>query len=90
MAMETTGVVRTFVRKRLTPSDCEVSGIDSGALKKAKAMAGRFPGTAALRIVADDETGNRRARSSSRNSARCRWIVQRACRSAERGKKEGR
>ena len=30
---------------------------ESGALKKAKAMADRMPGTAALKIVADEETG---------------------------------
>ncbi|MDR7035995.1 MULTISPECIES: hypothetical protein [Methylobacterium] len=59
MAMKTTYVVQTFVlkRKRLTPGDREVTGTESGALKKAEAMAGRFPGTAALKVVADDETG---------------------------------
>ena len=30
---------------------------ESGALKKAEAMADRMPGTAALKIVADEETG---------------------------------
>ncbi len=30
---------------------------ESGALKRAEAIAGRMPGAAALRIVADDETG---------------------------------
>ncbi len=30
---------------------------ESGALKRAEAIAKRMPGTAALRIVADDETG---------------------------------
>lgn len=59
MAMRTTYVVQTFVlkRKRLVPGDRQVVGTESGALKKAEAMAGRVPGTAALKIVADDETG---------------------------------
>ncbi|MCJ2108011.1 hypothetical protein MKK70_22070 [Methylobacterium sp. E-041] len=59
MGMKTTFVVQTFVieRKRLLPGDREVAPTDSGALKKAEAMAGRTPGTAALKIVADDETG---------------------------------
>ncbi|GEP04014.1 hypothetical protein [Methylobacterium oxalidis] len=59
MAMRTTYVVQTFVlkRKRLVPGDRQVAGTESGAMKKAEAMAGRMPGTAALKIVADDETG---------------------------------
>ena len=59
MTMKTTYLVQTFVikRKRLVPGDREVSPTESGALKKAEAMAGRMPGTAALRVVADDETG---------------------------------
>ena len=59
MAMKTTFVVQTFVvkRKRLVPGDREVTTSENGALKKAEAMAGRLPGTAALRVVADDETG---------------------------------
>ena len=59
MSMKTTFVVQTFVlkRKRLVPGDREVSPTESGALKKAEAMAGRLPGTAALRVMADDETG---------------------------------
>ncbi|MEA1833452.1 hypothetical protein U8607_15310 [Methylobacterium durans] len=59
MTMRTSYVVQTFVlkRKRLVPGDRESTAAESGALKKAEAMAGRFPGTAALRIVADDETG---------------------------------
>lgn len=59
MGMKTTFVVQTFVikRKRLIPGDREVAPTDSGALKKAEAMAGRMPGTAALKIIADDETG---------------------------------
>lgn len=59
MTMKTTFVVQTFVlkRKRLVPGDREVSPTESGALKKAQAMASRMPGTAALKVVADDETG---------------------------------
>lgn len=59
MAFKTTFLVQTFVlkRKRLTPGDREVAVTESGALKKAEAMAARFPGTAALKVVADDETG---------------------------------
>ncbi|GJE42104.1 hypothetical protein [Methylobacterium soli] len=59
MAMRTTFLVQTFVvkRKRLVPGDRELAPTESGARKKAEAMAARMPGTAALRIVADDETG---------------------------------
>jgi hypothetical protein len=59
MALKTTFLVQTFVikRKRLVPGDREVAPTESGALKKAEAMAGRMPGTAAIRVVADDETG---------------------------------
>jgi hypothetical protein len=59
MAMKTTFLVQTFAikRKRLVPGDREVAVTEHGALKKAEAMAGRLPGTAAIRVVADDETG---------------------------------
>ncbi|ACK81251.1 hypothetical protein [Methylorubrum extorquens] len=59
MAMRTTFLVQTFVlkRKRLIPDDRQVSPTSSGAMKRAEAMATRMPGTAALQIVADDETG---------------------------------
>jgi len=59
-AMNTTFVVQTFVikRKRLVPGDREVAPTESGALKRAEVMAGRMPGTAALKVVADDETGD--------------------------------
>jgi hypothetical protein len=59
MAMKTTFLMQTFVikRKRLVPGDREVSPTESGALKKAEAMAARMPGTAAIKVVADDETG---------------------------------
>ncbi|WP_253368461.1 MULTISPECIES: hypothetical protein [Methylorubrum] len=59
MTMRTTFLVQTFVlkRKRLIPGDRQVSTTSSAALKRAEAMAARMPGTAALQIVADDETG---------------------------------
>lgn len=59
MVMKTTFLVQTFVikRKRLMPGDREVAQTESGALKKTEAMAGRMPGTAAIKVVADDETG---------------------------------
>ena len=59
MALKTTYVVQTFElkRKRLVPGAKEVVQTDYGALKKAEAIAGRMPGAAALKIVADDETG---------------------------------
>ncbi|MER2251226.1 hypothetical protein ABS772_15005 [Methylorubrum podarium] len=59
MAMKTTYLVQTFVlkRKRLVPGDRQASPTSSGAMKRAEAMAARMPGTAALQIVADDETG---------------------------------
>ena len=59
MGMKTTFIVQTFVikRKRLVPGDREVAPTENGALKKAEAMASRMPGTAAIKVVADDETG---------------------------------
>ena len=59
MAMKTSYVVQTFkvVRKRLVPGDREATTTESGAVKKASAMVPRVPGTAALKVVADDETG---------------------------------
>ena len=59
MTMRTTFLVQTFVikRKRLIPGDRQVSQSGSGALKRAEAMASRMPGTAAIQVVADDETG---------------------------------
>ena len=59
MAMKTTFLVQTFSihRKRRKPNRPEPALTESGALKKAEAMASRLPGTAALCIVADDETG---------------------------------
>lgn len=59
MANKTTYVVQTFEikRKRLVPGQREVAASEYGALKKAEAMAARVPGVAALKIVADDDTG---------------------------------
>ncbi|AWN38563.1 hypothetical protein [Methylobacterium radiodurans] len=59
MALKTSFMVQTFSihRKRLKPDRPELASTESGALKKAESMAGRMPGTAALKIVADDETG---------------------------------
>lgn len=59
MAIKTTFLVQTFTikRKRLVPGDRELAPTEFGALKKAEAMAGRMPGTAAIKVMADDETG---------------------------------
>lgn len=59
MPLKTTFVVQTFIekRKRLVPGDREVASTESGALKKAQAVSGRHPGAAAIKVVADDETG---------------------------------
>lgn len=45
-------------QKRLVPvpGGQEVAPTESSAIKKAEAMAKRIPGTAAIRIMADDET----------------------------------
>ncbi|GJE43744.1 hypothetical protein AEGHOMDF_2923 [Methylobacterium soli] len=39
------------------PGERQLAPTESGALKRAESMAGRMPGTVALRVVADDETG---------------------------------
>ena len=59
MALKTSFMVQTFSihRKRLKPDRPELALTENGALKKAEAMAARMPGTAAIQIVADDETG---------------------------------
>lgn len=59
MAVKTTFVVQAFERKRgrLVPGQKEVAPSQNGALKKAEALAKRLPGAAALKILADDETG---------------------------------
>lgn len=59
MAMKTTNLVQTVVlkRRRLFPGDRQVSPTSSGAMQRVEAMAAHMPGTAALQIAADDETG---------------------------------
>ena len=59
MTQRTRYVVQPFElrRHRLTPTRQEATATGSGALKRAEAMAARLPGTLALRVVADDETG---------------------------------
>jgi hypothetical protein len=59
MAIKTTYLVQPFElhRKRLRPARQEPAPTQSAALKRAEALAGRMPGAAALKIVADDETG---------------------------------
>ncbi len=51
--------MQTFkvVRRGLVPGDRELAPTESGAVKTAEAMAAPLPGTAALTIVAADETG---------------------------------
>ena len=59
MAMKTSYLVQPFERKRgrLVPSRQEPAPGESGAVKKAENLAKRMPGAAALKVVADDETG---------------------------------
>jgi hypothetical protein len=59
MAMKTAFVVQPFElhRKRLRPAQQEPASSESGALKKTENLAKRMPGAAALKAVADDETG---------------------------------
>lgn len=59
MAMKTSYVVQPFEihRKRLRPGRQEPAQTESGAIKKAENLAKRMPGAAALKVVADDETG---------------------------------
>ena len=59
MTLKTTIIVQSFVikRKRLVPGDREVAATESGARKKAAALAGRLPGAAVIAVRADDETG---------------------------------
>mgnify|MGYP000698710996 CR=1 FL=1 len=60
MATQTTYLVQAFVMKRggvIAPGKQEASPSESGAIKRAEAWAAREIGCAALRIVADDETG---------------------------------
>ena len=59
MTLKTTIIVQSFVikRKRLVPGDREVAATESGARKKAAALASRLPGAAVIAVRADDETG---------------------------------
>jgi len=59
MAMKTAFVVQPFElhRKRLRPGRQEPASTESGALKKPENLAKRMPGAVALKVVADDETG---------------------------------
>lgn len=59
MGLTQTYIVQSFERKRgkLVPTSKDVAPTANGALKRAESLAGRIPGTAALAIVADDETG---------------------------------
>ena len=59
MGLRTSFLVQPFElnRKRLTPGRQDAAPSENGALKRAEAMAARLPGTMALKIVADDETG---------------------------------
>jgi hypothetical protein len=59
VAMKTAFVVQPFEvhRKRLRPARQEPAQTESGALKKAENLARCMPGAAAIKIVADDETG---------------------------------
>ena len=54
-----TFVVMSFVMKRgrLAPGAKDIAPSSSGAVKRAEAQAARNAGSAALRIVADDESG---------------------------------
>ena len=59
MTMRTSYVVQPFEvkRKRLVPGRQEAAPTESGAVKRAEGMATRLLGTAAIKVVADDETG---------------------------------
>lgn len=59
MANKTTFIVQAFVMKRgrLVPGTKDVAPTQNGALKRAEGLASRMPGTAAICVVADDETG---------------------------------
>lgn len=59
MTSKTVFVVQTFElkRKRLVPGKQEIALTQSGALKKAEALATRIPGAAAISMTVDDETG---------------------------------
>ncbi|MCB4802627.1 hypothetical protein [Methylobacterium brachiatum] len=56
---KTAFVVQVFGlhRKQLRPARQEPAQTESGALRKAENLPRRMPGVAALKVVADDETG---------------------------------
>ena len=65
MASKTTYVVQQFERKRgrLVPGAKDVvPPSESGATKRAEAVAARVPGAAAIKVTADDKTGELRCR----------------------------
>lgn len=57
--MKTSYVVQPFEihRKRFRPTRQEPAQTENGALKKSENLAKRLPGASALKVVADDETG---------------------------------
>ena len=59
MAEKQTFVIQAFAMKRgrLVPGQKDVAPTAGGAIKRAEALASRAPGTAALAVTADDETG---------------------------------
>lgn len=59
MSLKINFVVQTFImkRKQIVPGIQVIVPTASAALKKAETMAARAHGTAAVQVVADDETG---------------------------------
>jgi hypothetical protein len=59
MANKTTYIVQAFEKRRgrLVPGARDVAPSENGALKRAEALAARVPGSAAISVVADAETG---------------------------------
>lgn len=59
MALKTSFMVQSFSIhwNRQKPNRSELAQSENGAPKKAEAMAAQMPSRAAIRIVADDETG---------------------------------
>lgn len=59
MAMQTSFFVQAFAMNRgqLRPGKRDLAPSESGAIKKAEAWASREKGVAAIKVIADDETG---------------------------------
>lgn len=59
MAIQTSYFVQAFAMNRgqLRPGKRDLAPSESGAIKKAEAWAAREKGVAAVKVVADDETG---------------------------------